>query len=264
MAIIDREDIERQNAPDLAHLLQETLNLNIARYGAYGSQTSIHLRGYSSRRVAFLIDGVPVNSPLDGRFDINQIDLNSIERIEVIYGGSDSKFNVSGALGGVINIITVRRQEPGWRFSGSISNTSTMPGEYRDRSGEIQGPHWEDLFDTQNIALSAAYGSSEAFGGNAFSFRAGKPFTFITDSSVRSGFSSSTNCISPDRSRSITKFTPPMSRIRCTHPQASISVSGLFSAAPAMLIAKTRIIQPHPTSSSPLPSPDLQQLRNWL
>ncbi|MCL2066906.1 MAG: TonB-dependent receptor [Treponema sp.] len=52
-----------------------------------------------------------------------------------------------------------------------------MPGEYRGRSGERQSRHWEDLFDTQNFAFSAAYGSSEAYDGaafgNGFSFRGG-------------------------------------------------------------------------------------------
>jgi len=168
MVVIDREEIERRGARDLVGLLLDTLALNIARYGPYGSQTSIQLRGYSSKRVAFLVDGVPVNSAIDGGFDVSQIDLDSVERIEVIYGGSDSKFNVSGALGGVVNIITLKRQNAGWRFNGSVSNTSAMPGEYRGSNGERQSPHWEDLFDAQNIAVSAAYGSSAA---NGFSFR---------------------------------------------------------------------------------------------
>jgi outer membrane cobalamin receptor len=43
--LIEREDIEKKGALDLAGLLQETLNLNLARYGPYGSQTSIHLLG---------------------------------------------------------------------------------------------------------------------------------------------------------------------------------------------------------------------------
>ena len=175
-AIITREDIEQLNSTDLASLLQETLNLNIARYGAYGNQTSIHLRGFSSRRVAFLIDGVPANSLMDGGFDVNQIDLHSIERIEVIYGGSDSTFNVSGALGGVINIITTRTHNPGWQFSGSVSNTSALPGKYRDRSDDTQGPHWKDLFDAQHIAVSAIFGNStggNTAGGRDFSLRTG-------------------------------------------------------------------------------------------
>jgi len=161
MAVIDREEIERLNVKDIASLLQETLDLNIVSYGAYGNQTGVNLRGFDSKRVAFLIDGTPVNSSLDGKFDIYQININSVERVEVIHGGSDSRFNVSGALGGVINIVTVKRQNPGWRFDASVSNTSSMPGEYRGRDGKTQSPRFEDLLDTQNYALSASYGGEK-------------------------------------------------------------------------------------------------------
>ena len=183
-AIIDREEIERRGASDLANLLQETLHLGVNRYGTHGNQTGITLRGIDSKRIAFLIDGVPVNSAMDGKFDIYQIDLHSVERIEVIYGGSDSKYNVSGAIGGVINIITVKRQNPGWRFGGSVSNTSAMPGKYRDRNGQTQSPHWEDLVDTQNYGVSAAYGGATKGSGafslsaNIFANRAANHFIF--------------------------------------------------------------------------------------
>ena len=172
MAIIDREEIERRGASDLANLLQETFHVSVNRYGTHGNQAGMTLRGIDYKRVAFLIDGVPVNSVLDGKFDIYQIDLGSVERIEVIYGGSDSKYNVSGAIGGVVNIITVKRQKPGWRLGGSVSNTSVMPGEYRDREGQTQSPHWEDLVDTQNYAVSAAYGGCAADGSAVFSLSA--------------------------------------------------------------------------------------------
>jgi len=179
MAIIDREEIERRGASDLANLLQETFHVSVNRYGTHGNQAGMTLRGIDYKRVAFLIDGVPVNSVLDGKFDIYQIDLGSVERIEVIYGGSDSKYNVSGAIGGVVNIITVKRQKPGWRLGGSVSNTSVMPGEYRDREGQTQSPHWEDLVDTQNYAVSAVYGG-EAFSlsANIFANRAENHFIF--------------------------------------------------------------------------------------
>jgi vitamin B12 transporter len=179
MAVIEKEQIERSNAADLAVLLQETLNLNITRYGTYGSQTLLNLRGLDSKRLAFLINGVPANSSMDGKFDIEQIDINSIERIEVIYGGSDTKYNVSGAMGGVINIITVKKQKPGLRLGASVSNTSALPGEYHNRNGETQKPNWEDLIDTQNIALSAAYGGNDfSITANAFVNRAENHFLF--------------------------------------------------------------------------------------
>jgi vitamin B12 transporter len=180
MAVIEKDEIERRNAPDVASLLQETLGLNITRYGTYGNMTLLNLRGLDSKRLAILIDGVPVNSSLDGKFDIEQIDLNSVERIEVIYGGSDSKYNVSGAMGGVINIVTVKKQKPGLRLGASAANTGVLPGEYRGRNGQTQGPDWKYLADTQNIALSAVYGGgSYSVTANAFANRAENHFLFI-------------------------------------------------------------------------------------
>ena len=183
MAVISREDIERRGAVDIANILQETLGLNIVRYGPHGNQTGISLRGFDSRRVAFLVNGIPANSPVDGMFDIFQIDPGSIERIEVIHGGSDSRFNISGALGGVINIVTIARQNPGLRLGGSVSNISSMPGRYRGRDGQTHGPRWRDLLDTQNYAFSLAYGGGERNGAfsataNVFFNNAGNHFLF--------------------------------------------------------------------------------------
>ncbi|MCL2244246.1 MAG: TonB-dependent receptor [Treponema sp.] len=177
--VVEKEQIENSSAGDLVNLLHETLGLNIVRYGAYGNQAGINLRGFDSKRIAFLIDGTPVNSSLDGKFEISQININSIERIEVIYGGSDSKYNVSGAFGGIVNIITVKKQEQGLKLTASVLNTSYISDTYRDRNGETQNPQWEDLFDTQNYSVSAAYGR-EAFSltANIFFNRAENHFIF--------------------------------------------------------------------------------------
>ncbi|MCL2214543.1 MAG: TonB-dependent receptor [Treponema sp.] len=158
ITVVEKEQIVQSGASDIVNLLHETLGLNIVRYGAYGNRSGINLRGFDSKRIVFLINGVQVNSSMDGRFDISQIDINSIERIEVIYGGSDSKYNVTGAFGGIVNIITVRKQEERLRFTASVSNTSSMPGEYRGRDGLTHNARLEDLFDTQNYSLSASYG----------------------------------------------------------------------------------------------------------
>lgn len=179
MKVVTKDEIDRSNAPDMAALLQDTLDLGVTRYGGYGNQTDINLRGFDSERIAFLIDGVPANSPLGSEFDLSRIDLNTVERIEVIYGGSDTKYNVSGALGGVINIITVKKNTPGWRIGGSVSNTSAIPGAYRKRGGEQGTPQWQDLVDTQNIALSTAYGAEKfSWSFNQFANRAGNHFLY--------------------------------------------------------------------------------------
>jgi vitamin B12 transporter len=179
MDVLTREEISRRHAPDLAALLQEALDISVTRLGAYGNPAMVNLRGFDSERVAILVDGVPMSSTQEGEFDLSRIDPATIERIEVIHGGSDSKYNVSGALGGVINIVTLRRQEPGFRMGGSISNTSALPGSYRTRTGTTGGPHWEDLADTQNVTLSAAYGAGlYSLTGSLFANRAENHFLY--------------------------------------------------------------------------------------
>jgi vitamin B12 transporter len=177
MTVITREEIERFHAPDLASLLQDALGLGFTRYGPYGNRTEVNIRGFDTERIAVLINGTPVNSPLSGDFDFSMIDLNAVERIEVVYGGSDSKYNVSGALGGVINIITVKKQEPGLRIGGGVSNTSALPGKYYKRDNSPGSPRWQDLFDTQNLNLSAGLGREKfSWSANWFGNRAANHF----------------------------------------------------------------------------------------
>jgi vitamin B12 transporter len=173
MKIISSEEIDRIGAPDLGVLLQEALDLGISRYGPYGNQTDINMRGFDSERIAFLIDGVPVNSAMSGDFEISALDLNAVDRIEVIYGGSDTKYNVSGALGGVINIITKKEQKPGFRVGGSVSNTSYLPGKHHETRQNTRSSPWWDLLDTQYAGAFLGYGAERfSIRANVFANRA--------------------------------------------------------------------------------------------
>ncbi|MDR1904415.1 MAG: TonB-dependent receptor, partial [Treponema sp.] len=186
MRTISREEIEEAHAPDTASLLQESLGLGLTRRGPYGNETDINLRGFDTERVAVLIDGIPVNSSRTGGFDFTTISPDSIERIEVIYGGSDTKYNVSGALGGVINIVTVKKQEKGIRFGGGISNTSAMPGKYYNRDGSLEEPRWRDLADTQNLSLFAGLGAEKfSWSANWFGNRAANHYLFTASDNSR-------------------------------------------------------------------------------
>jgi outer membrane cobalamin receptor len=184
MEVITKEEIERRNAQDLAMLLEDALGMSVTRYGGYGNQTEINMRGFDTERIAILVDGVPANSPRSGEFDVSQVDLNTVERIEVIYGGSDTKYNVSGALGGVINIITIKKQKPGFTFSGAFSNNGYMPGRHNTRhsGGEIGDPHFEDLVDMQSLSFSAGYGAEKfSWKASLFGNRAGNHYLYQDD-----------------------------------------------------------------------------------
>jgi vitamin B12 transporter len=184
MTVINKETIEKSGARDLASLLEEEIDMSVTRYGGHGNQTSMNLRGFDTERIAILIDGVPANSPRSGQFDINQIDLSNVERIEVIYGGSDTKYNISGALGGVINIITARNQRTGLNLGLTFSNTGYMPGEYNERhaQGAIGEPEMLDLLDMQSLNLFAGYGAEKfSWRASLFGNRAGNHYLYEDD-----------------------------------------------------------------------------------
>jgi vitamin B12 transporter len=177
--VIGKEQIDRIAAPDIPTLLEEALDIGITRHGAYGNSSDVNLRGFDTERIAILVDGVPVNSALSGDFDFNTLDMNNIDRIEVIYGGSDSRYNVTGALGGVINIITVRDRPGGFRFGAGLTSFSYMPGPYTEWDGTKHSPQWPDLLDTQKLEFSLSYGSERfSAGAHLFGNRAGNHYLY--------------------------------------------------------------------------------------
>jgi vitamin B12 transporter len=184
MEVITRDEIEKRNARDLAALLEDVLDMSVTRYGGYGNQTEINMRGFDTERIAILIDGIPANSPRSGEFDVSRVNLDDVDRIEVIYGGSDTKYNVSGALGGVINIITIGKQKPGLGLGGAFSNTGYLPGQYnmRHSGGQIGDGHFEDLADMQSLSFSAGYGAEKfSWKGSLFGNRAGNHYLYQDD-----------------------------------------------------------------------------------
>jgi outer membrane receptor for ferrienterochelin and colicins len=76
----------------------------------FGTRTSISLQGMDSKYVLFLVDGERIAGEVNGDIDYSMLNMENIERIEVIKGASSSLYG-SNAIGGVINIITKRITE---------------------------------------------------------------------------------------------------------------------------------------------------------
>jgi outer membrane receptor for ferrienterochelin and colicins len=67
--------------------------------------SGLTMNGLSGQNIKFLVDGVPVIGRLDGNIDISQLNLNNVERIEVVNGPMAASYGTD-ASGGVINLIT--------------------------------------------------------------------------------------------------------------------------------------------------------------
>lgn len=106
--VITRQQIDRASGKDLAQLLTEQTGLYINGANSNpGKDKSLYLRGARIDHTLITIDGVPVYDPsgIGGNFDIRNIPLASIERIEILKGSQSTLYG-SDAIAGVISIIT--------------------------------------------------------------------------------------------------------------------------------------------------------------
>ncbi len=100
-----------ENAPGRAATLDEALKsapgLVVAKSGGPGQPSALFLRGSASEHTLVLLDGVEINDPSApaGAFDFSTLDMNLVERVEIFKGPQALRFG-SGAMGGVINVVT--------------------------------------------------------------------------------------------------------------------------------------------------------------
>jgi outer membrane receptor for ferrienterochelin and colicins len=76
----------------------------------FGTRASITMQGMDAKYVLFLVDGERIAGEVNGDIDYSMLNMENIERIEVIKGASSSLYG-SNAIGGVINIITKKISE---------------------------------------------------------------------------------------------------------------------------------------------------------
>ncbi|MEE9166630.1 MAG: TonB-dependent receptor [Candidatus Neomarinimicrobiota bacterium] len=103
MDVIDIEAIQIEGARDVGSALRRISSV-VVDEASSGVQT-VSIRGSNSNEVAVYLDGVKINSANTGVADLSQIDLNTLQKIEVLRGGNTYLFG-QGNLGGVLNLET--------------------------------------------------------------------------------------------------------------------------------------------------------------
>ncbi|MDE7125351.1 MAG: carboxypeptidase-like regulatory domain-containing protein, partial [Muribaculaceae bacterium] len=102
----------------LSEALAKAPGMKIRESGGVGSDMSVTMDGFSGKHVKVFIDGVPQEG-VGSSFGLNNIPVNFADRIEVYRGVVPVGFGTD-AIGGVINIITPRRQRR-WFLDASYS-----------------------------------------------------------------------------------------------------------------------------------------------
>ena len=116
----------------LANMAAHIPGVSMANDAVWGAD--VNIRGLSRNRLIILIDGCRVNTATDINAQFGLIDPMEVERVEVLKGPLSALYG-SGAIGGVVNIITRKpefNETPHWQgaVSSSFANNPAGFGLY--------------------------------------------------------------------------------------------------------------------------------------
>lgn len=167
--VISQDDIEASGVTTLPDLIRNHTGINVSKYLGHQKFSVVDVRGFGETmpsNVLVLIDGRRINQiDLSGP-DWAQIDLNTIDHIEIVKGPSTVLYG-DNANGGVINIIT----KTGQQRRPSASATAAI-GSYDTRyvAGNVGGAYdWMDYFfsyahnTADNYRVNSEYWSNDYF-----------------------------------------------------------------------------------------------------
>lgn len=168
VSVITAEEIARRPPTnDLSDLIRREPGVNLtgnSASGARGNSRQVDIRGMGPENTLILIDGKPVtsrnavrygwNGDRDTRGDTNWVPAEEVERIEVIRGPAAARYG-SGAMGGVVNIITKR---PADRATGSITYYTNQPEDSREgNTNRVNARISAPISDTLSMRLYGNY-----------------------------------------------------------------------------------------------------------
>ncbi len=166
--VIDSAEIEARQARTLADLLWSVPGVTVAQAGAPGQQTSVFVRGANSNQVLLLWNGIPLNDPYFGDINWQFVPTEGVERVEVVRGPFSALYG-SNAVGGVVQVITARRQGvladieggQGGNLLGQVAAGTNLGPVHLDVTGHGQrsdGTLNNDFFDGEEGVVRALWG----------------------------------------------------------------------------------------------------------
>ncbi len=183
VGVLDQRDIAKVAGNNLADILNYNLNITVTPDPSTGRST-ISMFGLDGQYVKVLIDGIPMASDngMGNNIDITQINLEDVERIEIVEGSMGVLYG-DNAVAGVINIVTKRGLDHAkWQLQLSVQE-ETVGDEYEwfDKGRHIQNAKLShQLSERTSISIG---GSRNDFAGFYNGYK-GKNYVNIQDNAV--------------------------------------------------------------------------------
>ena len=152
---LTRADIEARSARTLDEALRLLPGVYV-RTGGDGTPR-IDVRGFRSRHVLLLINGVPANSTSDGQFDPARISTAGIREIKVSYGNSSVLYG-DNALAAVIEITTVdNRPDAVVEVNAGAPELEGVNGRYARSTGKWSLTATGTAFNSEGFRLPGSF-----------------------------------------------------------------------------------------------------------
>jgi vitamin B12 transporter len=103
--VVTKSEMIRRGDATVADALERVPGLSVQRNGPLGTLSDLTLDGYRTNQILLLIDGRPAGGEEISFPALDTMPTAGVQRIEVVEGGGSTLYG-TGALGGVINVIT--------------------------------------------------------------------------------------------------------------------------------------------------------------
>ncbi|MCT4684365.1 MAG: TonB-dependent receptor [Roseicyclus sp.] len=181
VSVVTREELEETGETRVIDYIARLPGVDVRSRGPVGGLTSVTIRGAGQNYVRVLVDGIDV-ADLSGpqaAFDFGSLTTSDISRIELLRGGQSAIYG-SEAIGGVINITTLRAEEEGVTQFANIEGGSynTLRGSYGVAARQGPLDYSVTVTRTQTDGFSAAeendgFNEADGFESTRLSFSLG-------------------------------------------------------------------------------------------
>jgi iron complex outermembrane receptor protein len=170
--VIEGETLREFPAANLAQVLSFAANMNVVSRGNF--QADPQIMGFNQEQIVVMINGMPMNNAQTGHHNFSlPLEMEDIERIEILRGGYSTLAGYSGT-GGLINIITTGRKSVKLRrasFNGTNlslnwnSEHAYVSGGRLSTDGYLEGTDGNKAFAQIGARFAVAKSHFDIWGG---------------------------------------------------------------------------------------------------
>lgn len=162
-AVLDAKNFEIRGFVDAGDLLKTDQSVQVEE--ELSGKKTVAIRGGNADEVVVLYNGVKMNSAYDNVFDLSLVDLEDVERFEIIKGSNTALYGPE-AFSGVINIVPKLQQDYHLRFNQRLGTYRSgnwgvhlyqklkrLNGSYSFKRGASKRTFVDDDGELENLSL---------------------------------------------------------------------------------------------------------------